>query len=184
MDTKNRGARPTGTDGSDFAFRQRLDPRYEVRASLRGQLRLVMFGFWLYLALNAANSLGQRMSLSPPLTKQNHAGLPFDEFSLPQSSDLGMLIFHTVSIFALSMLICMLRVGTVPSRVLSLVSALIGLGNALSYVWQKYKHIQIAPSDPNVMFPLAIPCILATVGVLAFMLNNRFAATFNMKRAQ
>lgn len=39
MDGK-RGSRPQGTDGQDFRYRQRLDPRYGVRFRL--DIRLIV----------------------------------------------------------------------------------------------------------------------------------------------
>lgn len=59
MNTSVKGSRPQGTDGSDFAFRQRLDPRYEIRAQIKSRLRIVLGIFWFYLGLNFGYHLGR-----------------------------------------------------------------------------------------------------------------------------
>ena len=48
MASKGGGSRASGTDGSDFGYRQRVDTKYQKAASTRKSLKKVLLGLFVY----------------------------------------------------------------------------------------------------------------------------------------
>ena len=62
----SRGQHVAGTDGKDFAFRERVEPKYAIIAELRKTLRF-------YIKLSVGWTVARQMAAPPPQWCMNNA---------------------------------------------------------------------------------------------------------------